>query len=129
MSYATLNTRFDLPSPPPKNVFSTVRNEAGRAWFPDFTQAQDPVSSLRDFVKNLFYPTFRASTFIQLKVVSVITAIIGVAIFLIILRRLYERSFWLFRLVRRSNGTLLVPNAITSFVAVESTFAILLIAL
>ncbi|EST06445.1 hypothetical protein PSEUBRA_004345 [Kalmanozyma brasiliensis GHG001] len=129
MSYATLTTRFDLPSPPPKSVFSTVHNEAGRAWFPDFTQAQDPVSSLRDFVKNLFYPTFRSSTFVQLKVVSVITAIIGISIFLIILRRLYERSFWLFRLVKRSNGTLIVPNAVTSFVAVESTFAILLIAL
>ena len=50
-------------------------------------------------------------------------------IFLIIVRRLWDKSFWLFRLVRRSNGTLLVPNAITAFVAIESAFAIVLIAL
>lgn len=80
-------------------------------------------------MKILFYPSFHKSTFVQLKVLSVLTAITGISIFLIILRRLYERSFWLFRLVKRSNGTLLVPNAITAFVTIESTFTILLIAL
>ncbi|SPO21101.1 uncharacterized protein UTRI_00578 [Ustilago trichophora] len=129
MSYATLNTQFNLPSPPPRSVFSTVRNVDGRAWFPDFTKEADPIGSLKHFVEILFYPSLYKSTFIQLKVLSVLTAIIGISIFLIILRRLYEKSFWLFRLVRRSNGTLIVPNAITAFVAIESTFAILLIAL
>ncbi|KAJ1030176.1 hypothetical protein NDA16_001088 [Ustilago loliicola] len=129
MSYATLNTRFGLPLPPPKTIFSTIRNVDGRAWFPDFTQEQDPVGSLEQFVRVLFYPVLHKSTFIQLKALSVLTAVIGIWIFLIILRRFYEKSFWLFRLVIRSNGTLIVPNAITTFVAVESTFAILLIAL
>ncbi|TKY90739.1 hypothetical protein EX895_000737 [Sporisorium graminicola] len=129
MSYATLNTRYNLPSPPTKSVFSTVDNEAGRAWFPDFDAQQDPIGSLKHFIRILFYPNLRESTFTQLKVLSVLTAIIGIWIFLIILRRLWEKSFWLFRLVRRSNGTLLVPNAITAFVAIESAFAILLIAL
>ncbi|CDU24129.1 uncharacterized protein SPSC_02758 [Sporisorium scitamineum] len=129
MSYATLNTRYNLPPPPPKSVFSTISNQSGRAWFPDFGAEQDPVGSLKHFIRILFYPSLRQSTFTQLKVLSVLTAIIGLWIFLIILRRLWEKSFWLFRLVRRSNGTLLVPNAITAFVAIESTFAILLIAL
>lgn len=129
MSYATLNNRYNLPPPPPKSVFSTVGNEAGRAWFPDFDAEQDPVGSLKHFIRILFYPSLRNSTFIQLKALSVLTAIIGIWIFLIIVRRLWEKSFWLFRLVRRSNGTLLVPNAITAFVAIESAFAILLIAL
>ncbi|GAC93342.1 pheromone-regulated transmembrane protein [Pseudozyma hubeiensis SY62] len=129
MSYATLNNQFNLPPPPSKSVFSTVRDEAGRAWFPDFTKEQDPVGSLKDFIEILFYPHLQQSTFVQLKVLSVLTAIIGVWIFLIILRRVWEKSFWLFRLVKRSNGTLIVPNAITAFVAIESIFAILLIAL
>ncbi|SNX81841.1 uncharacterized protein MEPE_00546 [Melanopsichium pennsylvanicum] len=129
MSYAALNTQFSLQSPPPRNVFSTIRNIDGRAWFPDFTMEANPTGSLQNFIKILFYPTLHKSTFVQLKLLSVLTAIIGVSILLIILRRLYEKSFWLFRLVRRSNGTLIVPNAITAFVAVESTFAILLIAL
>lgn len=129
MSYAALNTQFDLPAPPPRSVFSTIRHVSGRAWFPDFTKESDPAAALQDFLRILFYPVLRNSTFVQLKVLSVLVAIIGVSIFLIILRRLYERSFWLFRLVSRSNGTLIVPNAITAFVAVESAFVILLIAL
>ncbi|KAJ9476672.1 Pheromone-regulated transmembrane protein [Pseudozyma hubeiensis] len=129
MSYATLNNRFNLPPPPSKSVFSTVREEAGRAWFPDFTKEQDPVGSLKGFIEILFYPHLQNSPFVQLKVLSVLTAIIGVWILLIIIRRVWEKSFWLFRLVKRSNGTLIVPNAITAFVAVESIFAILLIAL
>lgn len=87
------------------------------------------MGSLKQFIRVLFYPVLHNSTFIQLKALSVLTAVIGIWIFLIILRRLYEKSFWLFRLVVRSNGTLIVPNAITAFVAIESTFAILLIAL
>lgn len=129
MSYAALNTQFGLPPPPSRSVFSTIRNIDGRAWFPDFTKEQDPMGSLNHFIEILFYPRILKSTFVQLKVLSVLTAIIGISIFLIILRRLYEKSFWLFRLVRRSNGTLIVPNAITAFVAIESTFAILLIVL
>lgn len=129
MSYSILNNQFNLPPPPPTSLFSTVRDEAGRAWFPDFTRDQDPVASLKQFVERLFYPHLRNSTFVQLKVLSVLTAIVGIWIFLTILRRVWERSFWLFRLVRRSNGTLVVPNAVTSFVAIESMFAILLIAL
>lgn len=128
MSHAALNTQFDLPSPPARTIFSTAQQESGRAWFPDFTVTQDPVASLHDFISILFYPSLPTRTFTQLKVLSVLTALVGICIFLIILRRLYERSFWLFRLVRRSNGTLIVPNAVTSFVAVESTFAILMIA-
>ena len=129
MSYATLNTQFDLPSPPARTIFSTARADSGRAWFPDFTAAtQDPVASLHNFISALFYPSLPTRTFTQLKVLSVLTALTGICIFLIILRRLYERSFWLFRLVKRSNGTLIVPNAITAFVAIESTFAILMIA-
>lgn len=129
MSYATLNKQFNLLQPPPKSVFSTAREEAGRAWFPDFTKEQDPVGSLKGFIEILFYPHLQNSTFVQLKVLSVLTAIIGVWILLIIVRRVWEKSFWLFRLVKRSNGTLIVPNAITAFVAIESIFAILLIAL
>lgn len=129
MSYAALNRQFALPSPPPRSVFSTVRSLSGRAWFPDFTKEQDPVASLETFIRSLFYPVLRQSTFVQLKVLIALIAIIGISIFLIILRRLYERSFWLFRLVHRSNGTLIVPNAITAFVAIESLFVILLITL
>ncbi|SOV08181.1 uncharacterized protein UDID_00784 [Ustilago sp. UG-2017a] len=129
MSYATLNIQFGLPPPPPKSVFSTINNVEGRAWFPDFTQDEDPVGSLKQFLRVLFYPVLCNSTFIQLKVLSVLAAVIGIWIFLIVVRRFYQKTFWLFRLVVRSNGSLIVPNAITTFVAIESIFVILLIAL
>lgn len=129
MSYATLNTQFNLPPPPPRNIFSSVHDDAGRAWFPDFTKEQDPVDALKLFIKDLFYAHLRKSTFVQLKLLSCLVAVVGISISLIILRRLWEKSFWLFRLARRSNGTLIVPNCITSFVAIESMFAVSLISL
>ncbi|PWZ02509.1 hypothetical protein BCV70DRAFT_1404 [Testicularia cyperi] len=128
MSYADLHRRFGLPDPPARSLFSRNHGVEYRAWLPDFTRDSHPVSSLTLFLNEIFYPTLSKSTFTQLKVLSVLVGIVGVAIFLIIVRRLYERSFWLFRLSVRSNGTLIIPNAIAVFVMIEATFAIILIA-
>ncbi|PWN37576.1 uncharacterized protein FA14DRAFT_159567 [Meira miltonrushii] len=48
---------------------------------------------------------------------------------LIIGRRMYERNFWIFRVIRVSSGPIIVPNPILSFGFIEGNFVIVFMAL
>ncbi|SPO40186.1 uncharacterized protein PSFLO_05668 [Pseudozyma flocculosa] len=116
MAYRALHERFDLPPPPAKSIYATIRpHDWQRAWLPDFTTAEDPVGALQHFLYRLFHIDLANAVWIQAKVLSILCIILLVAMILILARRYHERSLWFFRFQRRSNGTLVIPNTVISF--------------
>lgn len=74
---------------------------------PDFVEAQQ----LRQFVERLFiYKLDVPGSYVQIKLGACIIALLVAVVSLISLRRVFLRSFWLFRLVKRPSGTLVVVS-------------------
>ncbi|KAN0063592.1 hypothetical protein ACQY0O_004040 [Thecaphora frezii] len=129
MAYKALHERFNLPPPPPRSRWAFNRpHEWQRAWIPDMSASPEPVQEMHRFLIKIFLPDFDEGTYIQLKLLATVVGTEFLIIGLILLRRMYQKSFWLFRLHRRSNGILIVPNAITVFCIVQGCFGVLLIA-
>ncbi|EPQ26230.1 uncharacterized protein PFL1_06165 [Pseudozyma flocculosa PF-1] len=129
MAYKALHQRFDLLAPPRRSVWALGRpHERQRAWLRDFeAHSATPVEDLGLFLHNLFLPDLGRATYVQIKVLTATLACLGVFILLITGRRLYKRSLWVFRLVQRSNGSLVVPNPVSALTTIFLGFGILLI--
>lgn len=55
-------------------------------------------------------------------------ALIIVVGFIVLAKRFYEKTFWLFKFQRRSEGVYIVPNALNTFLLLEGCFVIVWIA-
>ncbi|EPQ26211.1 uncharacterized protein PFL1_06146 [Pseudozyma flocculosa PF-1] len=127
MAYRELHQRFNLPDPPARSVWAFGRPHIWqRAWFPDFdaaaaaattttaTTVVTPVDQLSRFIHRLLQPDIGHSACTQLKVLSGVATLLVLMSVMILVRRFHQRSLWLFRVQQRSNGTLIVPNAVAN---------------
>ncbi|PWN31790.1 uncharacterized protein FA14DRAFT_93027 [Meira miltonrushii] len=97
-----------------------------RPQLPDFQN----VGEMKEFVSRLFLFHLQIPhIFLQVKFGASLFVVILFNGLLIIIRRMYDKSFWVARLVKRPSGTIIVPNAILSFAMVESIFITVLVAL
>jgi hypothetical protein len=115
---------FDLLPRPDRSIFS-LGNESTRATIPDF----ESVEQLRDFTRRIVVLKLEVPTiFIQVKIGCAFMVLLVLLFILIFARRIHQRSFWIIRLVRRPEGTVLIPNAILAFSLLEANFSILFVA-
>lgn len=133
------NDQYNLSPPPPRNVYSST--DPSRVTFPDFNsdsyvlpngfKPSSPASGLRLFMRHIFHigEYWSHSTFIQFKLIAGLAACLFILFCWVLLRRLKKKTFWMVRLVKRSNGTLIAPNATVGFTVFEGVYAIALIAL
>lgn len=95
-----------LPKPPRSSL--SWGNENTRAVLPNF----ETVEELRIFVKRFFVYNFANSAFLQIKIGIAIFGTMLLVSFLIIGRRMYERNFWIFRIIRVSSGPIIVVSTL-----------------
>ncbi|CAD6891673.1 unnamed protein product [Tilletia controversa] len=95
---------FELLAPPPPTFLSTSSPQ--RAQLPRFANVDEVVQFARGQVLARRDPVLEGSL---LFVVIYIGLLVVLAISVVI-RRLLNRNFWLFRIVRRPDGLLLVPH-------------------
>ncbi|CAD6977665.1 unnamed protein product [Tilletia controversa] len=95
---------FELLPPPPPTFLST--SSPRRAQLPRFANVDEVVQFARGQVLARRDPMIERSLFF---VVIYIGLLVGLAASVII-RRIINRNFWLFRIVRRPDGLLLVPH-------------------
>lgn len=82
-------------------------NEKTRAVLPDFKT----VVELKDFLGRLFVYDFGNAFFLQIKIGIAMFGAMLIVSFLIIGRRMYERNFWIFRIIRISSGPIIVVSS------------------
>lgn len=99
---------FHLLPRPPRSPLSWG-SEDTRAVLPNF----DTVEELRNFVSRFFVYNFGNAVFLQIKVGIAMSGAMLLVSFLIIGRRMYERNFWIFRVIRVSSGPIIVVSAYT----------------
>lgn len=96
---------FDLLQRPPRSPLSWG-SENTRAVLPDFQSVEE----LRMFVTRLFVYDFGYAAFVQIKVGIALFGAMLIVCFLVIGRRMYERNFWIFRIIRVSSGPIIVVS-------------------
>ncbi|PWN53073.1 hypothetical protein IE53DRAFT_408957 [Violaceomyces palustris] len=93
--------------------------------YPTFGQHGQPaITEFRAFMKRIYFYDLPKGFYIQIVFACVVMGLIIVCGALLVGRRIYERSFWLFRVQQRPKGLVVIPNAITIFVVVEGCFAL-----
>ncbi|KAE8184737.1 hypothetical protein CF336_g7680 [Tilletia laevis] len=97
--------------PPPATVFSRDHTDA-RARMPNFTTV-DQISKFVD--GSIFWRRSKAAnSFIIFATTFYTTLVVVLAI--LILHKIYNRSWWVFRVVPRGHSKLIIPNVHTSWV-------------
>lgn len=97
---------FQFLPRPARSIFS-LGDEQTRSQLPDFNS----VDELAQFVHRLFvYKVDIVSFFVQVKVGSCMIAFLMLVIVLIVVRRMYDRSFWLVRIMKRPSGPVIVVS-------------------
>ncbi|PWN50809.1 hypothetical protein IE53DRAFT_379447 [Violaceomyces palustris] len=125
----SLYQRFNLLPPPTRTILSVPKSQdEKRCKFPDFDATPDPVASLEAFLKQFFVPELPRWARIQLILASTGLILIGICGSAILARKLRQKSFWLFRLVREHNGVLVVPNSVASYSLFGAIFSNTLLA-
>jgi hypothetical protein len=126
---------YDLPPPHPPTGFSRS-SDPDRAALPALLALypSDPAAQANAFKIWLHRTIFwdcngAAGYFIQLKLNAGIICMLVALVFLIVLRRIHERSFWMIRFARKREGTIVIPNAVNCFTAMEGIYGIIAIAL
>ncbi|CAO1628543.1 unnamed protein product [Parajaminaea phylloscopi] len=125
-----------LLPPPGRGPFSPSRSDGRRGILPDYTNLNDPAEGLRRFIDGLAYPRLPVSSYAQFKAGAISVACLIALCGLILGRRLYERSFWLFRIAKRSTSvatrrteSVIIPNALLAFTLMAGCFGAVLVAL
>lgn len=84
---------------------SPIGSEAVGARLPDFQDAGE----MKEFVSRLFLLHFQIPhIFLQVKFGASLFVLILFNGLLIIIRRMYDKSFWVARLIKRPSGTIIV---------------------
>lgn len=96
---------FEFLPPPPARSILTFGSEDTRARLPNF----ENVEEMKSFIMRLFFFHFQVPhSFPQIKFGASLFVIILFNGILIIIRRMYDKSFWVARLVKRPSGTIVV---------------------
>ncbi|KAE8240706.1 hypothetical protein A4X13_0g7636 [Tilletia indica] len=117
-----LYARFDLPPPPPPTVFSQDHTFE-RARMPNFTSVEE----VSQFVDNsiVWRHSKGADAFIIFSIIYIISIVTTLSLF--IGHRLYNRAWWVFRLVPRGHSTAVIPNVHNAWTLFIGLFALLLL--
>jgi hypothetical protein len=112
---------FDLLPKPLRSSFS-FGSESTRATIPDF----ENVAQLSQFTHHLtnYYIDMRG-IFTQCRIITALLTIVIAIDVLVIARRIWQRTFWIFRIIKRPEGSFLVPNSILVFSVVEGIFGVI----
>lgn len=90
---------------PPKGWIEIFGSEETRARLPNF----ENVEEMKEFIKRLFFLQVQVQHFfLQIKFGASLFVVILFNGILIIIRRMYDKSFWVARLVKRPSGTIIV---------------------
>jgi hypothetical protein len=81
------------------------------------------LNELQDFIFRLFAFDLPKNFFIQMAVAGTVICILVILGGATIASRILQRSFWVFKVTRRSEGLYLVPNALNTFLVFEAVFA------
>lgn len=99
---------FTLLPRPARTPFS-FGSDATRARLPDF----DTVDQLKEFTHRLIVFKLDEATpsiYVQIKVGAALICVLLAVVMAVFARRMYDKSFWLVRLVRRPSGIVLVVS-------------------
>ena len=118
-----LHRLYDLPNPPSATIFSFRKGAQHRSWLPDFSASPDPVHELHQFVDNVIWPVISSATYIQLKIGLGLIACLMALVIAIMIRKIRQRSFWIFHRLVRPTGTFILPNSLVVFSLFELIFA------
>lgn len=93
--------------PPPDRSTTSFGPEDIRARFPNFQN----VDEMKEFIMRLFVLQFQINhSFVQIKFGASLFVVIVFNGILITIRRMYDKSFWVARLVKRPSGTIVVVS-------------------
>ncbi|CAD6917292.1 unnamed protein product, partial [Tilletia controversa] len=95
---------FNLLPPPPPTFLSTSSPQ--RAQLPRFANVDEVV----DFARSQVLARRNLSVEVSLFVVAIYTCFLEMLAASVIFQRILKRNFWVFRIVRRTDGLLLVPH-------------------
>jgi hypothetical protein len=111
--------------PRPARSALSIGNEASRAQLPDFAN----VEQLTTFVTRLFQYDFAVpGFFLQLKVGASVICFLIFVVLATISRRMYDKSFWVVRIMKRPSGSVIVPNAMLCFSIIEGIYGTVFVA-
>ncbi|UZJ53066.1 hypothetical protein CBS101457_002386 [Exobasidium rhododendri] len=118
------SNHFDLLPRPARSIFS-IGSESTRATIPDF----ETVSQLARFTDHVTgWYCEMSSLFTHCRVITGLLAVLIAIDIAVIVRRTYQRTFWIIRIIKRPEGDILVPNSILVFAVVEGIFGIIFLA-
>ncbi|PWN37774.1 uncharacterized protein FA14DRAFT_19103 [Meira miltonrushii] len=116
---------FNLLPKPNRSPLS-FGDEATRSQLPDFKT----VSELSEFVERLFFYRLPIpGIYIQIKFCASYVCLLLLIIIMILSGRMYEKTFWILRPMKKPSGTVLVPNSMLAFSMIEGIYGILFVAL
>ncbi|CAD6898979.1 unnamed protein product [Tilletia laevis] len=95
---------FNLLLPPPPTYLSTSSPQ--RAQLPRFANVNEVV----EFARGQVLARRSLSVEVSFFVVAIYTCLLGIPTISVIIQRILKRNFWVFRIVRRPDGVLLVPH-------------------
>ncbi|CAD6904914.1 unnamed protein product, partial [Tilletia controversa] len=110
---------FNLLPPPPPTYLST--SSPRRAQLPRFAN----VDEVREFARGQVLARRSLSVKVSLFFVITYISLLGILAISVIIRRILNRKFWLFRIVRRRDGLLLVPHLHNTWSVLAGCFACL----
>ncbi|CAD6971256.1 unnamed protein product [Tilletia controversa] len=119
---------FSLPAPPPPTWLS-FHDGPTRARLPNFLASDDPITAARTYLHGQIMFNCIPSLWTHVKIVTAVAGLVVSCAIAVIVRRLLQRSLWIFRLTQTERGPLIVPNAIMIFAAIEGLFVIIFLAL
>jgi hypothetical protein len=117
---------FVFLPPPPRSLLSYAP-ESRRDVLPDFATVAD----LKTFVSRFFHYdlTYVPAVYIQMKSSTSFLCVCVVLAVLVVMRRMYERTFWIIRVIRGPTGRVLVPNSLLCFAIIEGIYVLGCVAL
>jgi hypothetical protein len=111
--------------PRPERSILSLGSESTRAVLPNF----DNVTQLNDFTTRLIvWKMDVPGLFTQVKTGASYVCLLIVIASLILARRVYKKTFWLIRIIRRPEGIILVPNPVIMFSLLEGIFGVVFVA-
>ncbi|KAE8209454.1 hypothetical protein CF327_g6565 [Tilletia walkeri] len=117
-----LYARFDLPPPPPPTVFSRDHT-LGRARMPNFTSVEE----VSQFVDNsiVWRHSKGADAFLIFSIIYTASIITVVSLF--VGHKMYNRAWWVFRMVPRGHSTTVIPNVHNAWTLFIGLYGLLLL--
>ncbi|KAE8235859.1 hypothetical protein A4X06_0g9735, partial [Tilletia controversa] len=114
-------TRFNLPPPPPPSIFSRDHGP-GRARFPEFSS----VDEVRLFIFRIVVWPDTKDAYVTLPIQVAYLLLLGGYGSYVILRKIADQSWWLFRVCPRRNGNVIIPHTHNTWTLIIGFYGMLL---